>query len=183
MTNRKEQRCVHPVHLFMKIQKINTFSFWIPIFLQRGNTKCHRLWFRLITTSNYKDVQYTRIHTGVCGMKFVRGTKKHAMCGQYRSGLMKTRTKINRLWSASTIITVTVTESADTQRGAGMLWWRSTAFDEWGWWGWQPFMNLRWCSSQTKMEYVRESWNLNTILLSNRNPSDCHLTGSEDVTK
>lgn len=34
-----------------------------------------------------------------------------------------------------------------------------------------------------KMEYVCESWTLNTILLSNRNPSDCHLIGSEDVTK
>lgn len=34
-----------------------------------------------------------------------------------------------------------------------------------------------------KMEYVCESWNLNTILLSNRNPSDCHLIGSENVRK
>lgn len=154
----------------MKIQRINTFFFGIPIFLQNGNIKGHSLWFKLITTSNYKMFN---IHVHIQECVEWNLSKKHAMCSQYRSGLMKTRTKINRLWSASTVITVTVTESADTQIlegrgccGNGRL--HLMSEDDEGdsfLWIWGD------AAHRQKMEYVCESWNLNTILLSNRNPS------------
>lgn len=152
----------------MKTQRINTF-FWIPILLQNGNIKGHSLWFKLITTSNYKDVQYTRTHTGVCGVKCAVNTGqawwkqelKSIDCDQLQLLLLSLsqRVQTHRYYRAGCregrgcCGNGRLHLMSEDDEGDSFLWiWGDAAHRQ-------------------KMEYVCESWTLNTILLSNRNPS------------